>query len=231
MTYDKDSIEFLPLPTHPHFRDVTGQVFNGITVLGLAYKQRDTYQWFVRCPCGKVFTSRIANLKNGNTKSCGCVSAIRIGNLNRSHGASRTFEYRVWCGMKTRCLNSNDPNYVRYGDRGITICDRWIHSFENFLTDMGKAPSKKHSIERRANAGNYCSDNCYWGTKRDQANNTRSNVLLTFEHQTKTLAEWAREKELPYKCLHQRIKTGWSIKDALTTPPRPRLSRSQSCGP
>lgn len=73
--------------------------------------------------------------------------------------------------MKTRCSNPNVDNYKHYGGRGVTVCERWLHSFESFLADMGKKPSPQHSIDRINNDGNYEPDNCRWATKLEQIHN------------------------------------------------------------
>lgn len=83
-------------------------------------------------------------------------------------------EYRSWAAMKRRCLNPKVRQYPRYGGRGILVCDRWLHSFENFYADMGCKPTSKHTLNRRDNNGNYTPDNCEWATYRDR-------ILITVE--------------------------------------------------
>lgn len=95
--------------------------------------------------------------------------------INITHGESgkgmRTPEYRAWAAAKNRCSNPNDKAYRRYGGRGIRFCERWAGSFENFLLDMGRKPSKTHSLDRINNDGHYNPYNCRWATRREQCLN------------------------------------------------------------
>jgi len=122
--------------------------------------------------------------------------------------------------MLERCYYKKKDNYIAYGGRGICVCDRWRNDFMAFLHDMGQRPSPKHSIDRINNDGNYEPNNCRWATTKEQARNRRSNKLYTYRGNTKTIAEWADEYNLPYHILHQRLfKFKWPIKRALTKPP------------
>lgn len=127
-------------------------------------------------------------------------------------------EYISWRGMVARCRNKTTPNYHRYGGRGITVCDRWATSFTAFLEDMGLRPSKAHSIERIDNDRGYELGNCRWATSSEQANNRRSNRIISFEGETHTLAQWARIKGLKIVTLHMRLSYGWSVERALNQP-------------
>ncbi len=91
-------------------------------------------------------------------------------------------EYYVWKGIKGRCLNTNNKAYKNYGGRGISICDRWIHSFKNFLDDMGLKPSPAHSIDRINNDDGYSPENCRWATPTEQSWNRRKNKNNTSEY-------------------------------------------------
>ena len=105
-------------------------------------------------------------------------------------------EYNAWVGIKRRCLNVNDASYHNYGGRGIKVCNRWKDSFKNFWDDMGKRPSKKHSIDRINNDGNYEPNNCRWATDLQQMRNKRGLRLITIDNQTKCLTEWAEHLNL-----------------------------------
>jgi hypothetical protein len=126
--------------------------------------------------------------------------------------------------MKQRCYDQSNKNYFNYGGRGIEICERWLHSFENFLADMGERPSPKHSIDRIDNNGNYEPGNCRWATDLEQANNTRKNRLLTVDGETKTMAEFSKDNNLRIGTVHRRLKLGWSHEKAIKTPLRKKLT-------
>lgn len=127
------------------------------------------------CDCGNDASIAYSNLIRGNTKSCGCwrieYGSIR-GKSHFSHGKSSTRTYRAWISMRRRCSSSTHKDYQWYGARGITVCDRWLHSFENFLSDMGEVPTGQ-SLDRIDSNGNYEPGNCRWATNSQQQSNRR----------------------------------------------------------
>ncbi len=156
--------------------DLTGQRFGRLTVLTRAPNDlQGTAYWKCKCECGNTRTIRGYSLRSKITQSCGCLhDEIAKHNLtgNRKHGQSYSVEYLTWIRMKTRCYNSSAVQFVYYGARGITVCDKWLNSFETFLEDMGERP-KNTSIDRINNDGNYESSNCRWATPKEQAGNRR----------------------------------------------------------
>jgi len=169
-----------------------------------------------KCFCGKEFTSSIKNVKS-NGISCGCQKRkARI----HGHAASvgRKSEYNTWQNMKKRCFRKSNAQFKDYGGRGISVCDRWLNSFENFFSDMGLKPTPTHSIERIDNNGNYEPSNCRWATKQDQSRNTRRNVIIEYNGIKMTRTDWAKKFGLNTHILRKRIECGWSIEDALTKP-------------
>lgn len=136
--------------------------------------------WNCICDCGNTCVVQANNLGNGHTKSCGClrkeVTEARMLKHGGSRGGAWFPEYAVWNTMRQRCTNPNSEKYKDYGERGIKVCKRWA-KFANFLADMGRRPSKDHSIDRKNNDGNYTPKNCHWATRSEQQRNTRRQQL------------------------------------------------------
>jgi hypothetical protein len=126
--------------------------------------------------------------------------------------------------MMQRCYNERVWNYSKYGGRGIRVCVRW-HSPVNFITDMGRRPSSRHSIERRNNNRGYSPDNCYWATRRVQAQNKRSNRRIRIAGITRIVVEWARYLDVPAKRIYMRLYCGWPPVAAVLLPMSQRLRR------
>lgn len=196
--------------------DLIGRVFGRLTVVRRHGTGAKPSRWECVCECGSFRIVAGDKLREGRTKSCGCYSRDRARAAKRTHGGTGTPEYVVWCKMKERCDNPRATRYDLYGGRGIKVCERWASSFPNFLADMGPRPSRHHSIDRIDVNGGYYPENCRWATRVEQARNTRSNRLIEFRGETKTLTEWAELIGLGVSTLSLRLSAGWSIEDALT---------------
>ena len=170
-----------------------------------------------RCECGNEKIVPRSNLLTGNTKSCGCLK-LRANRLPY-RGASRLREYQIWKLMRLRCENASDKAFDRYGGRGIKVCERWRNSFSDFLADMGRRPSPQHTLDRINNDGDYEPSNCRWATWGQQQNNKRSNRIIAYKGETRTLTEWAALLNMPVTTLLNRIeRLGWPIERAFTRP-------------
>lgn len=181
-----------------------------------------------RCDCGKIKAVYLSNLRAGYTSSCGCHHAQVMHAMCATHGASVgqtrgtkiSPEYRTWRGIKARCSPfGSSPVTHNYARRGVKVCERWLNSYEAFLSDMGKRPSERHSIDRIDVNGDYCPENCRWATSVQQANNKRNTYRFTFYGLTKTLSEWSRISGVPSRMVRARLARGWSEKRAVWTNP------------
>jgi len=201
-----------------------GQTFNRWTVLSQVPSRNGQTWGLFQCQCGTIQERAAKDICNNRCKSCGCLQReITVArNIQRTtHGDSvnctTSPEYNIWRGIKLRTLNPNDQAFPRYGGRGITICDRWKDSFENFLADVGRRPGPEYSIDRYPdNDGNYEPGNVRWATREEQANNRRSSRFLTHKGLTLTVVQWARFLHINHTTLHERLASGWSIERALT---------------
>lgn len=181
-----------------------------------------------KCSCGKEFESLIDSVKYGRTRSCGCMfieqCSIRLPKPNIKHGESlnkqKSPEYSTWLRMKSRCKEeSNSKKW--YFDKGIKVCKEWVNSFETFLQDMGRKPSKYHSIDRIDGNKGYYKENCRWATPEEQSNNKSDNVIITFNGRSQTISMWAKEIDIHHSTLVNRIRKNWPLEKALTTRTKP----------
>ena len=162
------------------------------------------------CECGVTKTVILTHLFAGRSKSCGCGKAESIGNAHRIHGESghSRGEYRVWDGIIQRCENPKHTEFHSYGGRGISICNRWRESYELFLLDMGRRPSRTHSIDRIDTNGNYEKDNCKWSTQKEQCRNVRHNVCVMYNGNKRLFIEICEELGIKYGTAYDQLKRG-----------------------
>jgi len=130
-----------------------------------------------------------------------------------THGMCNTKPYNSWRAMKERCYNKHNNQYHNYGNRGITVCDKWL-KFAGFWEDMESSYKDGLSIDRINSNGNYCSGNCRWATDKEQANNSSRCHYITYKGETKTMTQWSEHLNINYNVLRGRLYAGWSIERA-----------------
>lgn len=159
-----------------NFVDISGQRFGKLVALTYAGYSKGSSRWICQCDCGSQKPIAGTPLRRGRIRSCGCDTRRLISEAIVKHGDARggrvSREHAIWRGIVTRCTNRNRAQWADYGGRGITLCDRW-RDFAKFLTDMGRAPSAKHSIDRIDNDKGYEPNNCRWADAATQAKNRR----------------------------------------------------------
>lgn len=200
---------------------IIGKRFNRLTVVELSETVGNdgTYFWNCRCDCGRMVAIRGTCLRTGHTKSCGCLRNEKLFNRSYKHGHAHRGEisrtYNCWTDMKKRCTVKNSQNYRFYGGRGITVCDRWTNSFENFMEDMGECPEGL-SLDRINPNGNYEPENCRWVSMEIQHKNTRRGIFLEHQGCLMNLSDWAKETNINYRTLLSRLHKGKSVKEILS---------------
>lgn len=151
------------------------------------------------CSCGNKKEIVIKEVNRGEIKSCGCLKK------ERNHGLSKHPTHRAWYSMIRRCYWKGHEWYHRYGGRGITVCERWLESYDNFVEDMGEVPDGL-TLDRIDNNGNYCKENCKWSTWIDQRNNKSNNKFIEYNGKRQTQAQWGRELGIEKKRFQRLMK-------------------------
>lgn len=189
-----------------------GLVFGRWVVLADLGIQDRRHYWLCGCQCGSPPRSVLQHsLKTGVSISCGCAKKETLSLANSTHGCSRpkSAEYAAWTAMRARCLNPRHKSYPNYGGRGITICKRWLDSFEDFLADVGYRPSIHYSLDRFPNNnGHYEPGNVRWATVKQQVRNRRNNRLVTINGETLCVGEWVERFGLHLNRVNAAISTG-----------------------
>lgn len=197
--------------------DIKGQVFGRLTVLDRDLFVNGKTRWLCSCECGKQVSVIGQLLRNGRTKSCGCLRSDRAAETASKHGGyvgrKPTRTMRIWKNMIQRTCNPNCPMYARYGGAGIGVCKSW-QTFEGFMADMGEVPDGL-TLERIDNSKGYEPNNCKWTTYAEQNRNKSSTKKLTLNGRTQVAADWAAELGLTDSQIYKRIRRGWSDEEVL----------------
>jgi len=196
--------------------EMVGKVFNRLTVTSFfGNDNMGEKRYNCTCECGNRTVSTGYRIRTGVTKSCGCLNIDVAREKSTTHGESNTIEYNAYMRMHFRCYNEKSKDYPRYGGRGIVVCKEW-HDVETFIKDMGRRPSKLHSLDRINNNKSYSKGNCKWSTAKEQANNRNTNKKITFNGETLGITEWSRKLGKPRKTLSNRLARGLSVEEAFT---------------
>ena len=166
------------------------------------------------CRCGEAF-GRNPKHSSAQWAAVAFCSPACANKARSTHGRRHTRLYRVWAGIKNRCLNSNDPLYAYYGARGITICQEWQDDFAAFAAHIGADPGKGYDVGRKDNKLGYQPGNVRWETEAQNARNKRSTRWVVVNGARMSLVEASEAAGIPYKRVHARLAAGWTLNEAL----------------
>jgi hypothetical protein len=205
--------------------DLTGQRFGILTVIRRDENNKwNETTWLCQCDCGKEKKLTYGKLVLRKQQSCGCLR--KPPNVTK-HGLRNHKLYYLWSGMKQRCYNKNHCRYSDYGGRGIEVCKEWTNAkngftnFYNWAISNGydeSAGYRKCTLDRIDVNGNYEPNNCRWITQKEQNNNKRNNVILSYNGKTHNITEWCNILNLTQSAIRHRLERGWSVEKTLSTP-------------
>jgi hypothetical protein len=215
----------------PPIKDITGQRFGKLVAIKLADKKGKQYRWLCQCDCGNQTLTFGFSLRMGQSKSCGCVAAeksrqrwenptpemraAQSAKVKKTHQKSKHPTYQVWSDMRARCGKETHKWFSSYGGRGITVCDRWLHSFENFWEDIGQHWQQGLQLGRIDNDKGYSPENCRWETPLQQQSNKSNNRFVETPNGKLTVAEAARQFGVSAGCIRHRITAGYATDQIL----------------
>jgi len=196
----------------------SGERFHRLVVVErLGSYPEGSSKWLFKCDCGKDVVARGVDVRREKQKSCGCHKDEQTTARNRAnaiHGMHLSAEFRTWVDMLRRCHQPVYSGFSDWGGRGIKVCVRW-HTFANFFADMGRRPSKFHSIDRINNDGDYEPGNCRWATKKEQSRNRRNSVFVFYAGREMPLGDACELAGLRWGTVWRRIKKlGWPVSEA-----------------
>lgn len=196
--------------------DLSGKTFGKLTALSYVKRAANGAHWYCSCACGNFRVARAKDLKTLHVRSCGCLHSETV----TKHSDSNSSEYRTWDSLKRRCYNPTTKYFDRYGGRGIQVCARWRDDYQAFLSDMGRRPSPRHSLDRIDNDGDYELSNCRWTLQVVQIRNRSIAVIFDWHGKHRSQMELAELSGIPFGTLRSRIKRGWTLERAMMQPLR-----------
>lgn len=163
------------------------------------------------CDCGNTKEIDFNSIKRGKSTSCGCYNKEQTKKNHTKHGKAMLStgikhpDYNIWVKLKQRCYNPKNKSYKYYGQKGIKVCDRWLHSFENFIEDLGWRPNQDYSLERIDYNKDYSPENCKWILKSEQPKNSRRVKLIKYNNQEYCLTDLCKLLHLSYSTMRHRV--------------------------
>jgi hypothetical protein len=193
-----------------NFINLKGQKFNRLLVVDIHDKNKNgTIRYLCKCDCGENTIVQSSKLRNGWTKSCGCLQKEVVSANSSKHNLHKHKLYYVYACMKDRCSNKNNKRYKNYGARGIAVCDEWKNDFKSFYNwAMSNGYNEGLHIDRINNNGNYDPSNCRFISLKENMNNTTRNVWIEINGIKKTAAQWGEETNINGISIAQRVRSG-----------------------
>jgi hypothetical protein len=199
--------------------DLVGKKFNRLLVVKKAGRKNYKVMWECVCDCGNTTFVNTFYLINSKIRSCGCLHKEQLIERNTTHNQRHTKLYETWKKMRDRCNRPNATQYKDYGGRGIKVCEEWDKSFQAFYDwSYANGYDDNLTIDRIDNNKGYSPDNCRWATYKEQMRNKRTNHIITYKNQPQCISKWCEELNLSYSAVTGRLRRGWSVEKALSTP-------------
>lgn len=198
--------------------NLIGLRFGMLVVAGAAGVAHGAVRWRCLCNCGGEVTETSHRLMSGRRRSCGCLKLAPKRHGQARRAGARTGAYHTWASMMGRCYRPTAGGFLFYGARGIRVCERW-HRFEHFAADMGPRPDGA-TLDRVDPNRDYEPNNCRWASRLQQSRNTRRNVVIEYQGQSRCASEWAVLIGVSVTTIYARLRNGWPTEQVLSPPLR-----------
>lgn len=203
-------------------KDYTGERFGRLIVIKrVENNKHNQVRWLCKCDCGNKKIVLANALREGNTRSCGCLKHEQnyINIVHITHNKSNTRLYNIWKNMKNRCNNPKNRRHKFYYDKGIKVCNEWQKNFMSFYKwAMENGYKENLTIDRIDNNGNYEPNNCRWATITEQNNNQSNNIRIYYNNITYNVKDFCKKYKIKRCTLMQRLKNNWNIEKIINTP-------------
>ena len=195
--------------------DLTGKKFGKLTVIkSLGLDTHSEMNWECVCDCGNKYIAKSYSLRKGTTKQCKECAIKQMSENSRKYVVFSKRLKECYVNMKTRCTNKNQDPFNRYVNRGIELCEEWENDYNKFQTwALNNGYSETLTLDRIDNNKGYYPENCRWVTRREQANNRRTSLFLIYKGKKDTLANWARNLNIPYNYIQYRVYKGKTLEE------------------